>query len=279
MLGENLPAVDETKEASISVAPLVINEDLEIRSNETSASLGERSLTWIKGQEPKVTNGLTKAKKSIQEGWESFTAFSKAESKLVYSQAKWAVYCRDIERTDDSEFVNMVDLMENWKQTLKTQKIYLRKMIKSQRAYENYQEEFSVAMQKVPDQSECSKRATELGTAVYSGASDLLSTSKLEFVMSVIETLLRTKYAKLDELKKDYDTRKNHLVVFQVKLSKHEDYNMRQKVELDRLSELCTECKRKFMKYSKEVLEKHNSLLSPLYSQACQNTGGVSINL
>jgi len=269
MLGENLPAVDETKEASISVAPMVIDEDLEIRSDETSASMGEGSFT----------KGLTMAKQSIQEGWESFTAFSKAESKLIYSQAKWAVYCKDIERTDDAEFVNMVDLMENWKQTLKTQKIYLRKMIKSQRAFEDYQEQFSVAMQRVPDQSECSKRACELGTAVYTGASDLVSTSKLEFVMSVIETLLQTKYAKLDELKKDYDTRKNHLVVFQVRLSKNEDYNMRQKVELDRLSELCTECKRKFMKYSKEVLEKHNSLLSPLYLQACQITGGISINL
>merc|ERR1719193_1642565 len=91
------------------------------------------------------------AKQSIQEGWESFTAFSKAESKLIYSQAKWAVYCKDIERTDDAEFVNMVDLMENWKQTLKTQKIYLRKMIKSQRAFEDYQEQFSVANPEEPE--------------------------------------------------------------------------------------------------------------------------------
>jgi len=229
----------------------------------------QRSITWIKEKEPSVRESLRKTKSTLGQGWQVVSTFTKHEAKLIGSQVKWAYYCRNDRRTDEAEFVNTLNLLMDWKATLKAQVTALRRMIKYQKAYETNQENLSIALQKVPDNSDCGKSSVELGAAVEKSANKLVPTLNLEEVLAQIEELLKNEYTAFQVLKKNYDIVMNNLDVCKKKIDfKGETDNY--KSELEKLTHEHNECKQNIVQLADVVLQKQNTTLVSVFLQASQ---------
>jgi len=159
--------------------------DVEGKETTDTTNWRQRTITWMNEKKPVVKEGLRKTKLNLGEKWGVVSEFTKQEAQLIGSQVKWAYYCRNNERTDESKFVDTFYLVNDWKVSLKGQKKALQKLIKYQKEFESNQEHLIAALRQIPDSSECGNSSTRLGTMIEQKKRNLVSTINLEKILSI----------------------------------------------------------------------------------------------